>query len=43
MKEKEIKPKKAWKTPKLIVHGDVEEITKEAQIPGPGFVNPSLT
>jgi hypothetical protein len=43
MKEKTEKPKKAWKTPKLIVHGDVEKITREAQIPGPGFANPSLT
>lgn len=43
MKSKVLEPKKAWKTPKLIVHGDVEKITREAQIPGPAFVaNPSL-
>ena len=31
---KEAEPKKAWKTPKLIVHGDVEKITREAPVPG---------
>ena len=34
---KEVEPKKAWKAPKLIVHGDLEKITKEAPVPGPHF------
>ena len=34
---KEVEPKKAWKAPKLIVHGNVEKITREAPIPGSGF------
>ena len=37
MHPKEVEPKKAWKTPKLIVHGDVEKITREAPVPGSGF------
>ena len=41
MKEKNVEPKKAWKTPKLIVHGDVEKITREGPILGPGLSNPS--
>jgi len=35
--QKEVEPKKAWKAPKLIIHGDLEKITKEAPIPGPNF------
>ena len=46
-KTKNLEPKKAWKAPTLIIHGDVTKITKEAPIPGPGFGsridNPSLT
>ena len=32
MKENEAKIKKTWKTPRLIVHGDVEKITREAPV-----------
>ena len=31
---KEVEIKMAWKAPKLIVHGDLEKITKEAPVPG---------
>jgi len=31
---KEVELKKAWIAPKLIVHGDLEKITKEAPVPG---------
>ena len=39
--QSKIEPKKAWKTPKLVVHGDVEKITREAPVMGPDFINPS--
>jgi hypothetical protein len=32
MKEKEKETKRVWKTPKLIVHGDIEKITKETPL-----------
>ncbi len=31
--EKKSEQKKMWTTPKLVVHGDVEKITREGSIP----------
>ena len=38
----EVEPKKAWIAPKLIVHGDLEKITKEVPVPKFGAGNGSM-